>query len=108
MPTSGVLRKYAYRRFSEGRAAHWLILLAADRVDAWESHLGSFLTLHPDNPITETRILSEFSRHGFASRIGKGRVDVGHQMLDPVIVAGPWVLAAGIGYAGLRTLVRRL
>src|SRR4051794_25560044 len=26
---SGVLRKLAYRRYSEGRAAHWLILLGA-------------------------------------------------------------------------------
>ena len=47
---SGAIRKYAYRRFSEARAAHWLILIAADRVDAIESHLRSFLTLHPDNP----------------------------------------------------------
>src|SRR5690606_22472620 len=31
---SGLLRKLSYARFSEGRAAHWLILIAADRVDA--------------------------------------------------------------------------
>ena len=37
---SGVMRKFAYR-FSEGRAAHWLILLYADRVDAAEHHLRS-------------------------------------------------------------------
>ena len=63
---SGVIRKHAYRRYSEGRAAHWLLLIAADRVDAWESHLRSFLTLRPDNPITETGVPSEFSRHGIA------------------------------------------
>ena len=28
---SGLLRKYSYRRFSEARAAHWLLLVAADR-----------------------------------------------------------------------------
>src|SRR5215203_770839 len=67
---SGALRKLSYRRYSEGRAAHWLILLAADRVDAWESHLRSFATLHPDNPITQTGILSERSRHGYSSRVG--------------------------------------
>jgi hypothetical protein len=50
---SGMMRKYAYRAFSEGRAAHWLLLLAADRVDALESHAASFLTLRPDNPITQ-------------------------------------------------------
>src|SRR3954454_17325547 len=30
---SGVIRKHAYKKYSEGRAAHWLLLLAADRVD---------------------------------------------------------------------------
>jgi hypothetical protein len=38
---SGVLRRAAYRRYSEARAAHWLILIAADRVDAVESRVGS-------------------------------------------------------------------
>src|SRR3954452_10371527 len=51
---SGVIRKFAYAKYSEGRAAHWLLLLAADRVDALESTLGSFASRHPDNPITET------------------------------------------------------
>src|SRR3954468_16410853 len=78
---SGVIRRYAYRRFSEGRAAHWLLLVAADRVDAVESHLASFLTTRPDNPITETGVLSEFSHHPISSRAG--RVDVRHQVLDP-------------------------
>src|SRR5687768_9513048 len=35
---SGVMRKQAYA-YREGRAAHWLVLVAADRVDAIESHL---------------------------------------------------------------------
>lgn len=38
---SGVIRKYAYARFSEARAAHWLLLLAADRVDALEGRVAS-------------------------------------------------------------------
>jgi len=38
---SGILRRVAYARFSEGRAAHWIILLASDRVDVVESGLGS-------------------------------------------------------------------
>jgi hypothetical protein len=104
---SGVLRKYAYARYSEARAAHWLILIGADRVDAIESHLRSFGTLHPDNPITETGVLSEFTRKGFSSRVGRGRTDVVHQPLDPVIVAGPWVLAGGVVYSAIRALRRR-
>ena len=104
---SGVLRKYAYARYSEARAAHWLILIGADRVDAIESHLRSFGTVHPDNPITETGVLSEFTRKGLGSRIGRGRTDVVHQPLDPVIVAGPWVLAGGVVYSAIRALRRR-
>ncbi len=103
---SGVMRKLAYARYSEGRAAHWLILLAADRVDAVESHLASFLTTRPDNPITETGVLSEFSRHGVKSRFGQKRADLSHQPLDPVIVAGPWILAGGLAYASVRALTR--
>ena len=105
---SGVIRKYAYRRFSEGRAAHWLLLVAADRVDAVESHLASFLTTRPDNPITETGVKGEFTHHGLSSRLGAGRTDVRHQVLDPVLAAGPWVAAAGAAVAGGRLLVRSL
>ncbi|KDN22503.1 hypothetical protein [Amycolatopsis rifamycinica] len=103
---SGALRKFSYRKYSEGRAAHWLLLLAADRVDAWESHLRSFATLRPDNPVTETGVLSEFTRHGFSSRVGKNRADVKHHLVDPVIVAGPWVLAAGLAYSAVRKVLR--
>ncbi|GAA2725373.1 hypothetical protein [Cellulomonas aerilata] len=103
---SGVLRKYAYRRFSEGRAAHWLILIAADRVDAVESHLASFATLHPDNPITETGVLAEPGAHPIASR--RGRVDIRHQTLDPVIVAGPWVVGGWLAFRVARGVARRL
>jgi hypothetical protein len=104
---SGAIRKLAYARYSEGRAAHWLLLIAADRVDAWENHLRSFATAHPDNPITETGVLSEFSRHGISSRFGRKRTDTGHQLLDPVIVAGPWLLGAGLVYRAVRPLLRR-
>ncbi len=103
---SGANRKYAYRRFSEGRAAHWLLLIAADRVDAVENHVRSFATLHPDNPITETGIASEFSRHGISSRVGKGRTDVRHQLVDPVIVAGPWIASAFAAYRVAKRLTR--
>jgi len=104
---SGVLRRFAYRKYSEGRAAHWLLLLAADRVDAWENHLRSFATSRPDNPITETGVLSEFSRHGISSRLGKRRADVTHQVLDPIIVAGPWVLAGSLVFSAVKRQRRR-
>jgi hypothetical protein len=94
---SGKMRRYAYK-YSEGRAAHWLILLAADRVDAKGHALRSFLSLHPDNPITETGVISEFTRHGWRSRFGRKRVDVRHQPLDLIIVGAPWVVASVLTY----------
>ncbi|WP_089155528.1 hypothetical protein [Micromonospora sp. NBS 11-29] len=99
---SGVIRRYSYRRFSEGRAAHWLLLLAADRVDAVESTLGSFVTRRPDNPLTETGVRSELTRHGLSSRLRGNRVDRVHHLIDPVLVAAPWVLAGGAAYLLLR------
>jgi hypothetical protein len=103
---SGAIRKYAYK-YSEGRAAHWLILILGDRVDAWESHLRSLATLRPDNPITETGVLSEFSRHGLGSRFGQKRADLNHLWLDPLVVAGPWLLAGAGVVAVVKALGRR-
>ena len=75
-------------------------------MDAGEHHLKSLLTLRPDNPITETGVLSEFTRHGFNSRVGQRRADLAHQPLDPVIVSGPWLVAAGVGGYVVYKLVR--
>jgi len=96
---SGIVRKYAYRRFSEGRAAHWLLLLGADRIDAVESHLRSFASTRPDNPFTETGIRSEFTHGGARSRLGRRRVDTAHQWMDPILVGAPWILGIGAAAA---------
>ncbi len=102
---SGAIRRLAYARFSEGRLAHWVLLVLGDRVDAWGSHLRSFGTLHPDDPITETGVRAELTAGGTARR---GRSDRRHQVLDPVLVAGPWV-AAGAGMVlGARRVARAL
>ncbi|UZN03943.1 hypothetical protein [Cellulomonas sp. S1-8] len=103
---SGAIRRYSYERFSEARAAHWLLLIAADRVDAAGAHLRSLATLRPDNPITETGVLSELRRHPVASR--RGRTDVRHQLLDPLIVAGPWIVGGVAVLAAVRALRRRV
>jgi hypothetical protein len=104
---SGVIRRVAYRRYSEGRAAHWLLLLAADRVDAWESHLRSFVSLRPDNPVTETGVRSELTRGGLSARLGRKRSDAVHHLLDPVVVAGPWVAAGAGAVVAVRAARRR-
>ncbi|MGY1831749.1 hypothetical protein ACI8AA_15170 [Geodermatophilus sp. SYSU D01180] len=99
---SGAIRRYAYARFSEGRLAHWLLLVVGDRVDAWEHHLRSFASGRPDVPATGLR--TEFTRGGLRSR--RGRSDVRHQLLDPVVVAGPWLAGAGAAVLGVRRVVR--
>jgi hypothetical protein len=101
---SGVVRKYAYAKYSEGRAAHWLLLMAGDRIDTVESALRSFITLRPDNPITQTGVLAEAKRHGLQSRLGHNRADVKHHWMDPIIVGAPWVGAAVATYLALRPL----
>ena len=101
---SGVVRRFAYDRFSEGRLAHWVLLVAGDRIDAWGSHLRSFATLRPDVPATGVR--GELAHGGLRSR--RGRSDARHHVIDPVVVAGPWVAGAAVTYTGVRRLVRAL
>jgi hypothetical protein len=100
---SGRVRRLAYARFSEGRAAHWLLLLAADRVDVVEQAAVAVVRGRPDNPLTETGIRAELSRHGWRSRVRRQRVDVRHHALDPIIVAGPWLV---LGWLSVRLLRR--
>ena len=97
-PLAGVpgrIRRLAYDRFSEARAAHWLLLIAADRVDVASHAVRSLATVRPDNPVTQTGIRAEVTHSGLRSRLGARRADVNHTWMDPIIVAGPWV-AAGI------------
>jgi hypothetical protein len=96
---SGVVRRYAYR-FSEGRAAHWLLLLGADRIDVVEHRVTALVRLHPDNPIAESGIRAELTRGGLRSRVRRRRSDVKHSWLDPVVATAPWV--------ALTVVVRRL
>jgi hypothetical protein len=101
---SGALRKLSYARYSEGQAAHWLLLMAGDRVDAAASALRSLLTLRPDNPITDTGVLAEVKRHGLRSRLGHNRADIKHHWMDPFIVGAPWIAGA----VAANHLMRRL
>lgn len=80
---SGAVRRLAYARYSEGRAAHWLLLLAADRVDVVESAVRSWGTAQPDVAFIPSGLRGEISGHGRSSRVGQSRADVVHQTLDP-------------------------
>jgi hypothetical protein len=64
---SGAIRRYAYT-FSEGRVAHWILLMVGDRVDLLESRLEAIRSGRPDNPITETGVLREFKDRAIAIR----------------------------------------
>lgn len=103
---SGAVRRLAYARYSEGRLAHWLLLIAGDRIDAWGAHARSLLSGRPDQPFTETGVIGEVTHHGLGSRLGSSRTDTRHQWLDPVVVAGPWVAAAAGAVLGVRALAR--
>ncbi len=104
---SGVVRRHAYKRYSEGRAAHWLLLMAGDRIDSVESSVRSLFAGHPDNPLTGTGVRAEWSHHGVRSRFGKKRTDARHHLADPVIVSAPWVARAAVVYVAVRAAARR-
>ena len=80
---------------------------ASDRVDTMESTLRSALSRRLDNPIAETGVRGELTRHGLTSRLGQHRSDLLHQMVDPIIVAAPWLLGTGVAYAIVRRLVTK-
>ena len=54
----------------------------------------------------QTGVLGELSHHPVSSRFGRGRADAGHHLLDPVIVAGPWLAAAAGAAVAVRRVVR--
>lgn len=103
---SGLIRRAAYRRWSEARAAHWLVLLAADRVDVYESAVRDAVRGRPDNLVAETGVQAEVSHHGLGSRLRRHRTDVVHHPMDPVVVAAPWVLGAVAVAAAVRRGIR--
>jgi hypothetical protein len=103
---SGAIRKYAYT-LGEGKTSHWMLLMAADRVDVVESMVEAALQGKPDNPVAESGVGAELTRHGVASRVGRNRVDLKHQWMDPLIVAAPWLLAGYVGYSAGRALTGR-
>jgi hypothetical protein len=104
---SGAIRRYAYDHYSEGRTAHWLLLVVGDRVDAIGAHAKSLASRRPDDPITESGVLSEAGHHPLSSRFGMRRADVKHSWLDPIIVLGPWVLAGVVVVRTAAKIARR-
>ena len=105
----GVIRRYAYR-FSEGRVAHWVLLMFADRIDVIESRIKSFFSGRPDNIFAESGLKAEFTRHGLRSRLGQHRADVKHMPLDALWLLGTTVVTGAAIFAlsnGIAHRIRR-
>ncbi|MFS0894194.1 hypothetical protein [Microbacterium sp. 179-I 3D3 NHS] len=90
---SGRVRRFAYDHLSETKNTRWLLLVLGDRIEAVGAHLRSLVTARPDDPVTQTGVLAEPAHRAIASRFGRGRLDLRHAWLDPIVVAGPWVAA---------------
>jgi hypothetical protein len=100
---SGMIRRYAYS-YSEGQTAHWLLLMAGDRVDVLESRIEALLKGRPDNPITETGVLREFKDQAYRTRFGQHRADLKHQPIDLLLWAAPYAAIGGGIYLAAKAL----
>ncbi|MBW9121825.1 hypothetical protein JNB63_17140 [Microbacterium trichothecenolyticum] len=103
---AGAVKRYAYDKYSEGQTAHWLLLILGDRIDSTTAHARSLFSRRPDDPLTQSGILGERGHRPFSSRFGRGRADLKHMWLDPLLVFGPWVVTAVTGFVVARWLVR--
>ncbi|MBO9050045.1 hypothetical protein [Curtobacterium flaccumfaciens] len=91
----GAVRRLAYARFSEGRLAHWMLLVVGDRLDVATHRVTDALRGRPDRVISETGVAAERGNHPVASRLGSSRSDWRHQVLDPVVANWGWLAALG-------------
>jgi len=81
---SGWLRDVGYR-YSEGRMARWLTLMAADRVDVVEGVVADVVRLRGPNIVREMGLRSEW-KHNRAGFIGKTAL-VGIGLLALYVIA---------------------
>ncbi len=96
---SGAIRDYAFT-YSEGKLAHWLLLMLADRVDVIEGRIEDLQQGRSWNPIRESGVLTEITKNGFRARFGKRRADVPRQRNEILLYAGVaglafWLLTRG-------------
>jgi len=101
---AGVVKRYAYRRFSEGRLAHWMLLVLGDRIDVATHRVTDALRGRPDRVVHETGVRAEVGNRPVAARLGSSRRDWRHGLLDPLVANWGWLAALG----GVVVLVRRL
>jgi hypothetical protein len=104
---AGVVRRYAYRRYSEGRLAHWMLLVLGDRLDVATHRLTDALRGRPDDLIGETGIGAERGKHSITSRLGSTRPDTHHTWMDPFVANWPGLVVGGVLLVVVRRLLRR-
>jgi len=93
---AGVVKRYAYRRFSEGRLAHWMLLVVGDRLDVATHRVTDALRGRPDRIVAETGIAAERADSPVGARVGSSRRDWRHGVLDPVVTMWPYLLIGGV------------
>ncbi|WP_203582099.1 hypothetical protein [Microbacterium hibisci] len=105
---AGAVKRYAYDKYSEGQTAHWLLLILGDRIDSATAHARSLFSRRPDDPLTQSGILGERGHRPISSRFGRGRADLKHMWLDPLLVFGPWILTGVTVVAIGRSILRHV
>lgn len=101
---SGLIRRAAYKYWSEGQTFHWLALVFADRVDVFESLVIDLLRGRPDNPFAEWGIKSELKRGGFFSRFGQHRADTKRLPIDLMTFGATMFLAVAGGVVAVNAI----
>lgn len=101
---AGAVKRYAYRRFSEGRLAHWMLLVVGDRIDVATHRVTDAFRGRPDRVVHETGVRAEWRAHPVRSRVASSRRDWRHGLLDPLVANWGWLAALG----GVVLVVRRL
>jgi len=79
---SGKMRDAAYK-YSEGKLAHWLMLMAADRVDVVEDVASDLARMQVPNLVKEMGLKSEweYNRHGFITKVAVSTIAVAALMV---------------------------
>jgi hypothetical protein len=101
---SGVLRRAAYKYWSEGQTIHWLTLVFADRVDVLESMVVDMFRGKPDNMLAEWGVRSELRPGGFLSRFGQHRADTKRTPLDIMTMGATLFLVGATGFAAVNAI----
>ena len=108
---SGMIRRFAYKNYSEGQTTHWMLLVLADRIDVIESRLKALFTGRPDFLLKEAGLKVELKPGVFTSRFGQHRADLVHVPIDLFQFAMgrliPIAAVAAVGL-GVRAAIRQL